>query len=261
MTSLRRAVAVIGAAALAAALSPVASAQAPRQPALVKFVDPTPGEGAVVTVSNVTIRAFVASAPGQKLFVTVTGPVNITREVTATSACQEVKEAVSLPKNGSYQVAVTVPDVPVLIALDKCEDATDEPRKFSVAVPPKPPGGTTNAPPQATGSSPSAGGTAGAGSARRGGSYSASGSSKSVFSGPPQPGAGAGASAAASEEGFDERLPYAAGEEEEPRELGVNETSNSSHRSLAFVAGGLLVLAVYMHLWWLKRQAEQPLSA
>ncbi|MDQ3574746.1 MAG: hypothetical protein M3404_07495, partial [Actinomycetota bacterium] len=87
----------------------------------------------------------------------------------------------------------------------------------------------------------------------------ASGASKPVFTGPPQAGPGAEA-AAASEGGFDEELPYKPGEEAEATELGVNETTNNPNRALAFVAGGLLALVVFMHLWWLKRQAEQPLS-
>ncbi len=330
MRSLHRALAAIGAATLAVALAPVASAQAPPR-APVRFVAPTPVQGQTVTASNPTIHAFVSSLIGQKLVVTVAGPATFTKEVTAESTCQEVNVPVSLSHNGSYQVVVTT-DIPG-IPLDKCEGGTAEPRQFFVAAPPRqpasvtaamgpgravtvswaknpepdivsyrvqrslgagpfqqvggevtgtsftdgaaPPGGPlryqvlavrrgkTPAPADVVVSTPSAavtvGGGAGAVSTARRGSGNASGSSGSVFSGPPQPGAGAGA--AASEGGFDEKLPYEPGEEGEPTELGVNETSNSSHRSLAFVAGGFLVLAVYLHLWWLKRQAELPLSA
>ncbi|MDQ3680131.1 MAG: hypothetical protein M3378_06235 [Actinomycetota bacterium] len=110
-------------------------------------------------------------------------------------------------------------------------------------------------------SAPSAAATVGgaaAGPTFKRGSGNASGASKPVFTGPPQ--AGPGAEAAASEGGFAEVLPYAPGEEAEATELGVNETTNNPNRVLAFVAGGLLALVVFMHLWWLKRQAEQPLS-
>lgn len=330
MIALRRTLAVAGAATLAAALTPVASAQAPPPtPAPARFVVPGPGQ--TVSVSNPTIHAFVSTLGTGKIFVTVAGPVTVTREVTATSTCQEVRETVPLPVNGSYEVKVTADaPAPAPLATDKsCQGGTPDPRQFFVAAPPKPPSGVKAAmegraanvswaknpesdivsyriqrsdgagpfkqvgevpgtsfkdgsvppgslryrvlavrrgakPGEVLVSAPSAavtitlGGTVGAGSRGGGGSGRSSGASKPVFTGPPQPG---GAGAAASEEGFDERLPYTAADEEEPRELGAEETSNSSHRSLAFIAGGLLVLAVYMHLWWLKRQAEQPLSA
>lgn len=323
MTALRPALAAIGAATMAVALSPVVSAQTQ---ALVRFVAPTPGLGQVLTVSNPTIHAFVSSVPGQTLLVTVTGPANVTKEVIATSTCQEVNEPVSLSHNGSYQVAVTT-DVPALIASGECQGGTAAPRQFFVAAPPRPPSGVKAAmdpartvtvswdknpepdivsyrvqrsvgagPFQQVGempgtlfkdgavppggplryqvlavrkgktsqetvvSAPSAAVTVGgatASTARRG-SGNASGASKPVFSGPPQPAAEAGA--AASVGAFDERLPYKPGEEAEPTELGVNETSNSSHRSLAFVAGGLLALVTFLFLRCLRAEVgRQPL--
>lgn len=334
MRSLRSALAAMGAATLAVALAPLASAQAPLR-APVRFVAPTPGQGQTVTASNPTIHAFVSSVIGQKLLVTVTGPATgpatVTKEVTAESTCQEVNVPVSLSHNGSYQVVVTteVPGIP----LDKCEGGTAEPRQFFVAAPPRPPSGVkatmgpgravaaswdrnpepdivsyrvrrsvgagpfqqvsgevtgtsftdgavppggpfryqvlavrrgkTPAPVDVVVSAPSAAVTVGGAAigSKGGKTLGARLFDNKPVSGPPQPGAGAGAAASASEGGFDEKLPYEPGEEGEPTELGVNETSNSSHRSLAFVAGGFLVLAVYLHLWWLKRQAELPLSA
>jgi hypothetical protein len=63
---------------------------------------------------------------------------------------------------------------------------------------------------------------------------------------------------------FDPNLPY--GEETEPgeqdEELGADERRDDRRRTVGFVAGGLLTLAVMLHLWWVKREAErEPLEA
>jgi len=314
----------MGAAILAVALSPAASAQAAGLPALARFVTPTPAPGQVLTVSNPTIHAFVSSVPGQKLVVTVTGAANVTREVIASSTCQEVNQVVSLANNGNYQVAVTT-DVPVPISLEQeCQGGAAAPREFFVAAPPSPPSGVKAAmepapavnvsfaknpepdivsyrvqrsvgagafqqvgetpgtsfkdgavppggplryqvlavrrgktPQETVVSAPSAAVTVGgpASTARRG-SGNASGSTKPVFTGPPQPGAGG---AATTEGAFDERLPYKPGEEASTTELGTDETSNSPQRSLAFVAGGLLALVTFLFLRCLRAEVgRQP---
>lgn len=324
MTALRRALAAMGAAILAVALSPAASAQAAGLPALARFVTPTPAPGQVLTVSNPTIHAFVSSVRGQKLLVTVTGAANVTKEVTATSMCQEVNEVVSLANNGSYQVAITT-DVPVPISSEQeCQGGAAAPREFFVAAPPSPPSGVKAAmdparavdvsfaknpepdivsyrvqrsvgagafqqvgempgtsfkdgpvppggplryqvlavrkgktPQETVVSAPSAAVIVGepASTARRG-SGNASGSTKPVFTGPPQPGAGGGG-AATTEGAFDERLPYKPGEEAATTELGTDETSNSPHRSLAFVAGGLLALVTFLFLRCLRAEVDR----
>jgi len=326
MTAHRRALAAIGAVTLAAALSTVASAQGTGSPVPVNFVVPTQDQ--VLTVSNPTIRAYVSVSPvadqPQRLLVSVTGAANVTKEVMATSECQEVEVPVALSRNGSYQVTVTA-DVPAPPAIDgECQGGTVTPRQFFVAAPPAPPGGvkaardparavnvswaknpepdvvsyrvqrSTGAGPfQQVGevpgtafrdgtvpsagalryqvlavrtgktaqetvvSAPSAAVTVGepGGPTGGGGSYRASGSSEPVFTGPPQPGAGA------SEGGFDDRLPYQPVEEAELTELGTNETSNNVHRSMGFVAGGLLALVTFFFLRCLRAEAaRQPLA-
>ena len=66
------------------------------------------------------------------------------------------------------------------------------------------------------------------------------------------------------ETGFDPNLPY--GDEAElgqgEEELGANERGGDLRRTMSFLAGGLLTLAVALHVWWLKREAEkEPLEA
>ncbi len=68
--------------------------------------------------------------------------------------------------------------------------------------------------------------------------------------------AGAGARAGGpEEEGFESGLPYAEREDEE--ELGADEAARNRRNTWAFVAGGFLVLAVLLHLRWLRAQVDR----
>ena len=65
----------------------------------------------------------------------------------------------------------------------------------------------------------------------------------------------AGASADVSEEeGFESGLPYADREDEE---LGADEAARNRRNTWAFVAGSFLLLAVFMHVRWLRAQVDQ----
>jgi hypothetical protein len=82
------------------------------------------------------------------------------------------------------------------------------------------------------------------------------GSGNATFSNTPvvQGGPG-GPGAAADEGGFDQELPY----RQDDLGRGHEELGSDQRRNgLAFVAGGLLVLAVLLHVRWLKHQADRP---
>ncbi len=257
MRSLRVAWGAAGAAVLAVvSLTHPVWAQPSPQAARVTY-DPPPGE---ITVNEIT--AFVSLpdmlTPGQKLYISVTGPGAKPREVAATPGCQPVR--VSLPENGNYEVAIET-EIPLLVdAAGKCSGGGTDPGKFVVKVPPKVP-----ASPTSVAAAPKSPGTAGrgrAGPGGKGGGASIAGIDVGRFEADfdrLQGKAAGGPAGAPGEEGFQNELRYTeAGEREE--ELGAAEERGARRNTLAFIAGGLLALVTFLFLRVLRSEVDrQPL--
>lgn len=256
MRVVRQIVAAAGAAALAVALSHVASAQVPSpspQPALVAY-EPPPGSELRVNEITAFVSLLDTVIPGQKLYVSITGPVSVKREVDATGGCQAV--TVSLPQNGSYEVAVEA-DVPSPVDRGgKCQGGKSEPGKFVVNVATKAAAPSPTSVPGAPKAPASAGLGRAAATGGKAGGESIAGIDVARFEADFDRLMGKAGSAPAGEEGFESELRYTEpGERDE--ELGTNEESGTRRNTLGFIAGGLLALVTFLWLRCLRSEVDR----
>jgi hypothetical protein len=232
----------------------MAPAQVPtRQAARVAYEPPS---GSELTVNEIT--AFVSLPetvlPGQKLYITVTGPVPAKREVAATPGCQSV--SVSFPQDGNYEVAIETELPRLSDAAGKCQGGSSDSAKFVVKVAAKAPVASPTSVPGAPKAPASAGRGRAAATGGKAGGASIAGIDVARFEADFDRLMGKAGSAPADEEGFESELRYTEpGERDE--ELGTDEESGTRRNTLGFIAGGLLALVTFLWLRCLRSEVDR----